>query len=500
MNNVCGSFSVCVYNKTTGKITITRDAVCKKPLFYLGSERIFAFSSDIRSLCVLRDKKPKPNTDYLATYLLRGEHTSGNTKYRNIRRVKPGEAIEVDVGDGGMDRTIWRSLETRGKLSEEEAYKKFRERYKSVAREHVAHGSTPAIQVSGGVDSTTMASVIGSSPIDTSPFFYSVTYRRERPAESAMLGDVEDFADINISRYAYDTLEVPTIGNTKNIFNDRLHNPFHFIHKPIFDRHGYKNEVDLLMTGIGADMVMGAPFYKYKYLHYLENFNIERIIKEAFTSFNQRWFLNFLVSLISYGIVPLSNLDKLFPKAGGDYSTPFYVTADFETKGLTSSKRTFSENIVKDLIISSIYNDTPHTEETMDKIFASMGISTVSFYHDRRLLDIVLRSKVSTLFKSGKAKNLVKESLSEDIPSHIYRRRTKSGYDEILANEIRKEKEYIEELIHYSQFDLPLIEWSYIHNFFYHIESNNVIEESRYSDLRDMWSLVSVLDWYEKNF
>lgn len=500
LNSIYGTFSACIYDTNRETLYITRDPIGKKSLFYFNKNGIFAFSSDIRSLCLLRKKETKPNKDYLETYLLKAEHTSGSTKYRGINRVKPGEVVEVDIGGGGVKKTIWRSLEAREHLGKQEAYDKFRKTYKSVAKQHVAHGASPVIQISGGVDSTSMASVIGNLAVNTDPIFYSVTYRRERPDESAMLDKVEEYAGINIKRFPYSEIEVTGIGNTADEFQDRLYNPFHFMHRPIFDSLTDKTQPNRLMTGIGADVVMGAPFYKYKYLHYLKNLSLTHIVKEALVSFNHRWFTDFLYSLINCGIRELFN-DLTSLHADIEYpSTPFYINCDINRGKQAAREKLFSGNIIKDLIIYSIYNDPPHTEETVDKISTSMNINVVHLYYDRRLLEVILNTKIDTLFNTGRAKNLIKESLSADIPYHIYRRKTKSGYDEILADEIRNRSEYIEKLIHDSQFNASFINWPDVYSFFSYVKDNHRIEEQKYSELREFWSLTSILDWYENNF
>jgi asparagine synthase (glutamine-hydrolysing) len=147
-----GMFSFTFYDKKRNVLTIARDYLGKKPLYYFLGRDSFFFASQIEFVNkYINDSKL--NLDSIKTYLQLGYLIDPKTIFQKINSVKPGEIIRVDLNnftilstDSFIPNSILKSEDVeistvvdRALLERVEGHSKF------------------AISLSGGIDSTILA-------------------------------------------------------------------------------------------------------------------------------------------------------------------------------------------------------------------------------------------------------------------------------------------------------------------------------------------------------
>lgn len=92
-----GMFAIALYDKKTGRLTLIRDRVGEKPLYYGFVNGHFVFASDIGSICVLDDFNNPIDTKVLQLYFIHGYIPAPYSIYQNIYKLDAGCMLELDA-------------------------------------------------------------------------------------------------------------------------------------------------------------------------------------------------------------------------------------------------------------------------------------------------------------------------------------------------------------------------------------------------------------------
>lgn len=90
-----GMFAIGVYDRETGEITLARDRVGEKPLYYGFVNGAFVFASDIGCISVLEGFRNGIRTDVLPIYFTHGYIPAPYTVYEDIWKLEPGKILTI---------------------------------------------------------------------------------------------------------------------------------------------------------------------------------------------------------------------------------------------------------------------------------------------------------------------------------------------------------------------------------------------------------------------
>ncbi|MQS05758.1 asparagine synthetase B family protein [Streptomyces alkaliphilus] len=95
-----GPFALAVWDYAAGELTLARDRLGERPLYYYDSPDFFAFASEVRCLVsALGEQGPRLDEPAFLTFLGLGRLTGDRTLYREIRAVPAGAVLRVGGGD-----------------------------------------------------------------------------------------------------------------------------------------------------------------------------------------------------------------------------------------------------------------------------------------------------------------------------------------------------------------------------------------------------------------
>lgn len=104
LNSINGFFSFAFYDSELNELTVGRDRLGIKPLYYFIDDQKFAFASELKPLLELCGPQ-ELNYDQLYTYL-RLNYCAGNESiFKNIHQLEPGHYIKVK--DGKLYKERW---------------------------------------------------------------------------------------------------------------------------------------------------------------------------------------------------------------------------------------------------------------------------------------------------------------------------------------------------------------------------------------------------------
>ena len=194
-----GMFAFALVDTARRTLILGRDRLGIKPLFYAALPDRVVFASELKAILPLLPQAPGIAPEALSEFLHDHCSIGEQTIFRGIRRVAPGELIEIDAGLNLRRRTYWSALHVAPRaLGYDEAEAEFDVLFDQVMREHVRSDVPYGLFLSGGNDSAILLAQLSrlqSQPVRT----FSIGYRDAALKDE--LGDAERIAGVFGSRH-----------------------------------------------------------------------------------------------------------------------------------------------------------------------------------------------------------------------------------------------------------------------------------------------------------
>ncbi|HKQ89696.1 MAG TPA: asparagine synthase (glutamine-hydrolyzing) [Blastocatellia bacterium] len=167
-----GMFAYAIWDSRRRRLVIARDRLGIKPLYYvLKEDGALYFASEIKALVEARAIRPELNYDALADYAA-NRYTSGEeTLFRGVKRLLPGHTLTWRDGEIEVD-SYWNLSfkKPEERLSEAQYVERFGELFRKCVKSHLMADAPLGMFLSGGIDSSAIASVmsrLAREPIKT---------------------------------------------------------------------------------------------------------------------------------------------------------------------------------------------------------------------------------------------------------------------------------------------------------------------------------------------
>lgn len=180
-----GMFAIAVYDRESKVLSLARDRVGEKPLYYGFAGRIFAFASDIGCFREISDFNNPINSEVLDIYFENGYIPAPYTIYKDVYKLEAGKILTInapfkyfnplETGDGSLSkygyeiRTYWSMMDAarRGqdnpfKGSFEEASAELERLLKESIKGQMVADVPVGAFLSAGIDSSTIVSLMQS--------------------------------------------------------------------------------------------------------------------------------------------------------------------------------------------------------------------------------------------------------------------------------------------------------------------------------------------------
>ncbi len=165
-----GMFAAAVYDRESRRLTLARDRVGEKPLYYGWVGDLFVFSSDLGSIRTLEGFSNPVYREVLDLYLEFGVIPAPYTIYEGIRKLEPGTVLTLDFPYGKeqvRQETYWSMTETAlhgqknlFKGSRQEASEELERLLRSSIRDQMVADVPLGAFLSAGIDSSTIVALM----------------------------------------------------------------------------------------------------------------------------------------------------------------------------------------------------------------------------------------------------------------------------------------------------------------------------------------------------
>ena len=259
-----GMFSFVIFDRKQNKLTIARDRVGEKPLYYYWDEELFIWASELKSLVSayseLRSKKFFLSKEAINLFFSLTFIPAPHTIYQDVFKLEPASYISFDLTLHTFEKKRYWDIDLEKKddlINYQSAQKKLKELlYKSVELRMISDVPI-GVFLSGGVDSSIvtaiMADIKNNQKIDT----FSIGFKDKRFDESEKAKLVSKHCGTNHHPILLEFKEVKedvnkVILNYDEPFGDSSAIPTYWVSKTT------RAEVKVALTGDGGDEVFGG--------------------------------------------------------------------------------------------------------------------------------------------------------------------------------------------------------------------------------------------------
>lgn len=159
VSDLHGMFAFALFDRRDGSLLLGRDRVGIKPLFVARLPDRIAFASEIKALLPLLPRQPDLEPGAIAQFLENQFSTGTQTVFRGIERIEPGTCLRVSPELNCQSFRYWSALDVKTQdIDLKEATDTFEPLFDKVLREHMRAEVPFGLFLSGGVDSSILAS------------------------------------------------------------------------------------------------------------------------------------------------------------------------------------------------------------------------------------------------------------------------------------------------------------------------------------------------------
>lgn len=185
-----GMFAFAIYDKVKNKIFLFRDRAGVKPLHFYQKDRIFLFSSEIKSFHQHPYFIKEIDNNALALFFRYGYIPSPYTIFNNTSKLLPGYYLEFDLQSESIElKKYWDVLDyynlPKSNIDYQDAKESLKSLFISAFNFRMVSDVPVGVFLSSGYDSSTVAAVLNSNtrnPINTYTIGFENSLNDEAPA------------------------------------------------------------------------------------------------------------------------------------------------------------------------------------------------------------------------------------------------------------------------------------------------------------------------------
>lgn len=163
-----GMFAIALLDKKAGKLTLIRDRIGEKPLYYGFVKDSFVFASDLGSIAALEDFQNEIDTKVLQIYFIHGYIPAPYSIYQNIYKLDAGCMLEIDMPYKEPKVSAYWSVREAAKYGQANPFKGSREEaadelerlLKASIKDQMVADVPVGAFLSAGIDSSTIVALM----------------------------------------------------------------------------------------------------------------------------------------------------------------------------------------------------------------------------------------------------------------------------------------------------------------------------------------------------
>ncbi len=439
LDKLNGMYAFAVWDQATRTLTLVRDRLGVKPLYYVVTDQGLAFASEIKCLLALPEVKAEPNYRLLDGYMGVGYCPGEETFFKGIYRLPPGHSLQVR--DGAIAQApYWDVAFQRDQdLGERHYVAEVQSLLADATRLQLRSDVPLGVFLSGGVDSSAVVAMMhrqGISRIKTfsvawdfGPDYDEGQYARQ---VAGLFGT--DHYEYQVTPHDFLSFLPHYIWHMDEPVQEAASIALYYIARRA------KDEVTVVLSGEGSDEVFGG-YPVYRYMAWLERYRampspVRGLLGAGLSRCAAKWRKHCALAelpldrrYVGVAMSQIENIRAMYSqrtvRQTDDYTieklvAPYYANVagqDAQTQMQYLDVKTW---LVDDLLIKA------------DRMSMAASLELRVPFLDHRLIELAARIPTKYRLKRGETKYLIKKALEPYLPRQIIYRK-KLGFPTPLA-------------------------------------------------------------------
>jgi asparagine synthase (glutamine-hydrolysing) len=440
-----GMWAFCIYDSARNLCFMSRDRLGVKPFYYLDDRKRFAFASEQKAFVKAGLLKAKVNEESLHDYLLNSRLEKGSENFfEGLNELLPGHNLFYDLRDHSLRTQQYYHLSDKinsqnDSLSQKELIQKIRSALFEAVRLRMRSDVPVGTCLSGGIDSSVLALIMSSESPNTLSCFTSVFPGKEI--------NEEKFAGLIAGKTGAKHYKVEP--RAENFFEE-TDTLVYSQDVPIWDTSTYaqfkvmelasENNVKVVLDGQGADELFGGYHHHFiaRWQGMLAAGQYRALMSDL--SASKKTFSYPLLFWLRQKIK--SKLDLQSGAGFSLFSESYVRSFPVEYQGRYTSP-------LNNQLLSDIYDTRLKSFlkcEDRCGMWHSVE-SRTSFSDDLPLMELMFSFDDRKKISDGISKFLLREAMKSELPSEIYNRYDKKGFDTPMKEWIMRSRKLMTESI-----------------------------------------------------
>jgi asparagine synthase (glutamine-hydrolysing) len=453
LNRLNGMFAFAIWDKQEKKLTVVRDRMGVKPLYYSFHNETFYFASEQKALFTAGIPL-KIAQEGLEEYIFNRFVAGEDTLYQNVKKLLPGHIMTIHEGGKVTTEKWWnlkKEIQNHSKINDPVEW--FRETFDDSVKLRMVSDVPVGVLLSGGLDSSSILASLNHQNHKNIQTF-NIGFKEEEHNEShlaKMMSDKYGY-EFNSTQLEDDNLYDNLLSST--YFQDE---PIMHLNEPhlLAISQLAKPKVKVLLSGEGADELMGG-YVRYKALQYPSILysiaaigNLDLFEKtpryEKLVRYSQ---INKKSELVMY------NGSNIYPndisKTFGIENTP---KNKYRKKIYKEAKSLYPDNLRRQALYFDQHTYLCSLLDRNDRSTMGASIECREPFLDQRLIVGLGSLDDKWLFTGKKGKFVLKTAMEERLPEEILKFK-KVGLSAPWADYLTKSPAFKDELDSFSKSDL----------------------------------------------
>tara|TARA_B110000444_G_scaffold258839_1_gene300842 strand:+ start:137 stop:2050 length:1914 start_codon:yes stop_codon:yes gene_type:complete len=467
LNNLEGMFAFAFYDKINNTVTIIRDPIGQKPLYYGWLDNKFCFASELKAIKTISKDNLVVDRESLSIFIKTGYIPAPKSIYKNIFKLKPGHYAVVNLSKNNDVNLIQyydlkKIIESKKSNLQNNSDHFNKNELKKVLMQSIKRQQISDVPIgtflSGGIDSSLISSMMqesSSSQIDT----FTIGFGDKRFDESEYAKKISSIIGTRHNEIIVNYKEIQdTISLVPRIYDEPFADSSQLV--TFLLSKFAKNNVTVALSGDGGDELFGG-YNRYKWatkilsipypIRYMISFLLNGISQNVFSNIENlsanigivqnNYQLSDKINKLSY-LLKKKNFEDLYQNLLFNYIDNYEddVVLNLSTKVDLISSHDMPANLAnineKMMYLDTLIYLPDDILCKVDRASMSVGLETRIPFLDKDVIEFAWKLPFNQKIKNGKTKYILRDLLEDYLPRELIDR-PKMGFSVPISSWLR---------------------------------------------------------------
>ena len=424
-----GMWAFAWYDKSTGRLLLSRDRFGEKPLYLFEHRGEVYFASEIKGLEALTGGRFQVNQNQLLRYMVNGYKSlnkTAETFYLGVRELPSGTNLWFSPSEPKQEKRYWRyRLAVDERLSFQDAVEAVREALIRAVTIRLRSDVSLAFCQSGGIDSNSLIS-IAAKQLNQDVRSYTIVNTDERYEESEMVEAMKKHLPIrNTSVHLSKNNFLENLKAMVKQHDSPVCTVSYYVHMQLM-RAMSDDGCKVTISGTGADELF-TGYYDHHNLYLYDVSSNDKLFNKSIGAWRQH-----LSSIVRN---PFLKDPELYLK-NPDFRKHLYLNNEIFSSWLKVNwteeftELNYGVPMLRNRMLNELFEETVPPillEDDMNAMSTSM--ENRSPFLDRNLFETAFSIPSRHLIQDGKSKAVLREAMRGIVPDVVLDNRRKVGFN-----------------------------------------------------------------------